>query len=101
MPITQTEINDLQHWDFVKLFDDNEKIYTDIYKATYRSIEQRINRPPSIDDMENALIGELLIENNFIDHCDSKNSYNPSFNIDCARQFAKYIVFKLYNVVQP
>jgi hypothetical protein len=49
--------------------------------------------------MEDALPGGLLQEDNFIDHCDSKSSYNPNFNIECARKLAKYIVFKFYGKV--
>jgi hypothetical protein len=94
--MTRREIDDLRHWNFIELYNDNTGLYKKIYDDAYASTQQRIGRPPSINDMEDALPGMLLQENNFIDHCDSKNSYNPDFNIDCARKFARFIVFVLY-----
>ncbi len=94
--MTRREIDGLGHWNFIDLFNNNREIYRKMYEATYRSIQQKLSRPPSINDMEDALPGIVLQENNFIDHCDSKNSYNPDFNINCARKFARFVVFVFY-----
>jgi len=95
----QRDINKLQHWNFVKLFTDQQAIYEELYRKTYAATQAATGHPPMESDMEDALVGQVLGENNFVKHCNSKKSYNVNFNVEGARKFAEYLVFKLYGVV--
>jgi hypothetical protein len=95
----QTDIDNLRHWNFVKLFTDWEAVYTDLYRDTYTATQAATGYPPTESDMEDALIGQVLGEENFSKHCDSKRSYRADFNVESARKFAEYLVFKLHGVV--
>lgn len=91
-----SEISGLQHWSFTSLFEENHDIYYVIYLKAFQSIIERTKIYPSITELEIAVKGIPVEEDNFARHCESKNSYNVQWNLECLESFSRYIVFVMY-----
>lgn len=93
-----SEISGLQHWSFTSLFEENRDIYYVIYLKAFQSIVERTKIYPSIKELEIAVKGLLVEEDNFSRYCESKRSYNVQWNLECLESFSRYIVFMMYRI---
>ena len=91
-----SEIWGLQHWSFTSLFEENHDIYYVIYSKAFQLIIERTRIYPSTAELEIAVKGILVEEDNFARHCASKKSYNVQWNLECLESFSRYIVFMMY-----